>query len=189
MFETESDRSSERGQPAEAVPGRRAAIADGRRHPLAPEQVVADRIVGWILTAVFGTLALPVLVLGWTMDWFPAWLDWLLGAAWVAFVGGLGWTSQRWPHLEHRHTRIRVGPVGLDLWRGVFWRRVISVPRSRVQHTDVTQGPLQRKYGLATLTVHTAGTEHAKVEVAGLSHATALAVRDYLLCREDDDVG
>jgi membrane protein YdbS with pleckstrin-like domain len=50
-----------------------------------------------------------------------------------------------------------------------------------VQHTDVSQGPLQRRYGLATLTVHTAGTENAQVQLPGLPHDVALSIRDHLL--------
>jgi membrane protein YdbS with pleckstrin-like domain len=52
---------------------------------------------------------------------------------------------------------------GLEIRRGVFWRSVVNVPRSRVQHTDVSQGPLERSYGLGTLIVYTAGTDHAQV--------------------------
>ena len=69
----------------------------------------------------------------------------------------------------------------MSIRRGVVWRSEISVPRSRVQHTDVSQGPLQRRFGLATLILHTAGTHHASVSLAGLPHAAALAIRDYLI--------
>ncbi len=55
------------------------------------------------------------------------------------------------------------------------------MPRSRVQHTDVSQGPLERRFDLATLVLHTAGTQHAAVSLGGLSHKAALAIRDYLI--------
>jgi hypothetical protein len=69
----------------------------------------------------------------------------------------------------------------------VFWRRTIIVPKSRVQHTDVSQGPLQRRYALGTLVVYTAGTDHAKVELPGLSYARAMRIRDHLLPSGGDD--
>jgi uncharacterized protein len=34
------------------------------------------------------------------------------------------------------------------------------VPMVRVQHVDTVQGPLLRKYGLATITISTAATTH-----------------------------
>ena len=69
----------------------------------------------------------------------------------------------------------------------MLWRQVINVPRSRVQHTDVSQGPLERSHGLATLIVHTAGVEHAQVELAGLPYEVALRLRDHLLPRDASD--
>ena len=44
-------------------------------------------------------------------------------------------------------------------------------------------GPYERRFGLATLVVYTAGTEHASIPIEGLSHETALAFRDALLAR------
>lgn len=93
-----------------------------------------------------------------------------------------------WPPLSHRHRAWRLTPEVLDIWEGVIWRRVISVPRSRVQHTEVGRGPIQRGYDLASLSIHTAGEEHAEVTLRGLETATAEAIRDCLLNREEDHV-
>jgi membrane protein YdbS with pleckstrin-like domain len=56
-----------------------------------------------------------------------------------------------------------------------------------VQHTDVSQGPLERTYGLGTLAIFTAGTDHAQVSLHGLDHGTALRIRDHLLPGESTD--
>jgi membrane protein YdbS with pleckstrin-like domain len=50
-----------------------------------------------------------------------------------------------------------------------------------VQHIDVTQGPIDRRFGLSTLVIYTAGTDHAKVALDGLEHGRALAMREHLL--------
>ena len=92
-----------------------------------------------------------------------------------------------WPAVEYRHASYRVDANGLEIRRGVYFRAVTNVPRSRVQHTDVAQGPLQRRFGLATLIVHTAGNDSAVVELPGLTHDTALAIRDHLLPGRSDD--
>ena len=59
----------------------------------------------------------------------------------------------------------------------VFYRDTV-VPFSRVQHIDVTQGPVERGHGVATLIVHTAGTHNSVVAVDGLARAEAEAMRD-----------
>ncbi len=58
---------------------------------------------------------------------------------------------------------------------------MISVPLARLQHADISQGPLQRQWGLAKLIVYTAGTQHASVELEGLAYETAIKLRDHLL--------
>lgn len=83
--------------------------------------------------------------------------------------------------------RCRLLLDGLWIERGVYWRRETFVPRARVQHTDVNQGPLARRFGIAELKVFTAGTQAAEIEVDGLAHADALALRDRLLGRGGAD--
>jgi membrane protein YdbS with pleckstrin-like domain len=83
--------------------------------------------------------------------------------------------------------RCRLLLDGLWIERGVYWRRETFVPRARVQHTDVNQGPLARRFGIAELKVFTAGTQDAEIEVDGLAHGDALALRDRLLGRGGHD--
>ena len=92
-----------------------------------------------------------------------------------------------WPALSYRYTAYRVSERGMRIRRGVVWRTVSSVPRSRVQHTDVSQGPIERMFGLATLVIYTAGTHHASVLLSGLAHDTALRIRDHLIAGGEDD--
>jgi hypothetical protein len=83
--------------------------------------------------------------------------------------------------------RCRLLLDGLWIERGVYWHRETFVPRARAQHTDVNQGPLARRYGIAELKVFTAGAQVAEIEVDGLAHADALALRDSLLGRGGAD--
>jgi len=76
---------------------------------------------------------------------------------------------------------------GLYINQGVIWQRKIIVPRNRVQHTDVAQGPLMRKYDLAELTVHTAGTRNASVKLPGIKHDLAEQLRESLAFEESND--
>lgn len=85
-----------------------------------------------------------------------------------------------------RRTRFALGPLGLRIQRGVWWRTDTTVPRSRVQHIDLHRGPLDRRLGLAGLRVYTAGSELGKLSLNGLPHARAVALRDALI-RVDDD--
>jgi membrane protein YdbS with pleckstrin-like domain len=95
---------------------------------------------------------------------------------------------QRWPAIAYRHSSYRLDADGLEIRRGVYWRSIINIPRSRVQHSDVSQGPLERRYKLGTLVVYTAGTQHSEVKLAGLDFDVARSIRARLLPGEGDAV-
>jgi membrane protein YdbS with pleckstrin-like domain len=71
-----------------------------------------------------------------------------------------------------------VGPDRLRISRGYLFHSDTIIPFGRIQHIDVDQGPVQRRYDLATLSVHTAGSHNDTVSLPGLLHADALALRE-----------
>jgi len=157
-------------------------IADGENHALDPRFIPFQRMVGLIfvsILAVVSIFGLAILLL--TADHIPGWLRGLLPLLWLALIVVLAWHAHHWPAVDYRHTSYRVDNQAMEIRKGVFWRVVINVPRSRVQHTDVSQGPLERRYSLGTLVIYTAGTEHAKVDLAGLEHGVAMRIREHLL--------
>ncbi|MEO1368852.1 MAG: PH domain-containing protein [Acidobacteriota bacterium] len=162
---------------------RPAAARPGVDHALDPRSIQAHRVrllittgllAGLLLLIVIGILAAEGLVL-----WAPS--LWLLA---VTLLLARTWW---WPAVRYRHISYRIDDRSLVIRRGVWWRSVAWVPRSRVQHTDVTQGPVERHFGLGTLIVHTAGTQFAAVPLSGLAHETASAIRDLLIEETSDD--
>jgi membrane protein YdbS with pleckstrin-like domain len=159
-------------------------IADSVLRQLDPNTIRVERTASWIFTSVVGVFLLIQLI----VNLFGGPWRLAIGLALLIGIGGvLAWLSHRWPEISYRHTFYRVDPQGIEIRHGVIWRRTINVPKSRVQHTDVSQGPLQRLYALGTLVIYTAGTDHAKVELPGLSHARAMRIRDHLLPSGGDD--
>lgn len=157
-----------------------ATAADFRT--LDPRVILLDRALGWLATLVLGgMLAMGVIMVLLAGRGVPSWMRLAVVLGWVGVVALLAWHGQRWPAISFAHTRYRVDEQGIEIHRGVVWREVINVPRSRVQHTDVTQGPIDRRFGLGTLVIFTAGTDFARVELPGLEHGDALRIRTYLL--------
>lgn len=175
---------SERSLPAEAS----SEIADDQERRLDPNVVTAQRLAGGIAAGVLaaGLLVAMAIWLFVAPPPVPA-PALLLPSAWLLLSAAIAGLALWYPVLAYRHTFYRVDPQGIHIRRGVLWRSVVSVPRSRVQHTDVSQGPLERLFELATLVIYTAGTQHASVALSGLSRPTALRVRDHLLQVGADD--
>ena len=164
-------------EPAQSVPDT-DAVATVRTfgvHPVVPRlwfwQALAWPVIAGLVAtmalALTGRLALVPLV--------------VIGSALA------GWALARHARAYARRLRLALLSDGLLVERGVWWRTEIFVPGARVQHTDVSQGPVGRRFGVATLKVFTAASHAGVIEIEGLGHGDAVAVRDRLLGRDDPD--
>lgn len=163
------------------------SIADDTIHHLDERYVELSRTIGVVVTTVIAAVGLVGGVGIPAVAGVPGWVTVLLTIGCGAVTILAGYFFHRWPVIEHAYHSYRVNPRGIEIHHGVWFRSVVNVARSRIQHTDVSQGPIERRYGLATLHIHTAGTEQAQVTLPGLAHATALAIRDYLVTGGEDD--
>ena len=157
-------------------------IADGLDQQLDPRVIPLERIAGGI--SIAGLAAGSLIGISFALlvsDDMPGVLRILLPGVWLVLALFGAWHAYSWPPRSYQHTFYRVDEQGIEIRKGVYWRTVINVPRSRVQHIDVSQGPIERRYGLGTLVIYTAGTDHAKVELSGLEHGRALRIREHLL--------
>ena len=132
------------------------------------------------LMLVFGALPflipiIPAFVLSMTL--MPGWLGLAVTVPVAAACLTLGVTvgRNRW-----LYTHWRLDDDGFRLRKGKWWQTEVFVPRSRVQHLDIHNGPMERKRGLATLVIHTAGTQSHALKQEGFSLQTATELRDAL---------
>ncbi|HKS06339.1 MAG TPA: PH domain-containing protein [Gemmatimonadaceae bacterium] len=111
----------------------------------------------------------------------PAFLKTYVAAflVWTAF--GFFRGVRRW-----QYTSWMLDDFGLRIRRGWLFKSETLVPRARVQHLDIDRGPLERRYGLATLTLYTAGTGHSTIVHSGLAEADATSLRDALIPKDVD---
>jgi membrane protein YdbS with pleckstrin-like domain len=68
---------------------------------------------------------------------------------------------------------------------GLFFRKVVSQPITRIQHIELKRGPIERKVGLATLQVFSAGGEMHTFQIPGLPVDTAQQLRQFILQHKD----
>ncbi|MFF4420624.1 PH domain-containing protein [Streptomyces sp. NPDC001549] len=110
-------------------------------------------------------------VLGLTLG--PVWAA--LGAFWLAVLAW-GWVflGRNW-----RSWRYAERADDLLISRGVLWREETVVPYGRMQLVEVTSGPLERRFGLASVQLHTAAAA-SDAKIPGLVPAEAERLRDRL---------
>ena len=119
----------------------------------------------------------------------------LLAAVGLAVVGAISGSSVAygfavaalvlgaisWPFVGRRYRSWGYAEREDDLLvrRGVMFARLSVVPYGRMQFIDVSAGPLERAFGLATVRLHTAAAS-TDARIPGLERDEAARLRDSL---------
>lgn len=139
------------------------------------QKLIVVGLLSLLLSLAIGAGAIGVATtLGWPWAWQAfavlALFGVLRGIAVVRAVRAWGY-AERERDLLVRH--------------GLLIRRLSIVPYARMQFVDVTAGPLERAFGLATVKLHTAAAA-SDAEVPGLAPAEAARLRDRLTALGED---
>ena len=152
---------------------------------LDPRSRDLEQVSWWFLTGIVGGILLAAWFLAGFLirGNFDA-IQWLLLLPIILLLAVGMFASSYFPAKVFRATSWQLNTNGLEIRRGIWWRHRIFVPRDRIQHTDVKQGPLMRKYGLAELVINTGGTHEPSIPLSGLTLAVAEQLRDNLSVRK-----
>jgi len=138
---------------------------------VSPRLTTARRTV---LTAFHGAVAVVAVVLGALLTWWIA----LVAVAAVLVLAWRWWLVGRqvpaWGYAERDDD--------LLVRHGLLFQSLVVVPYGRLQFVDVEAGPVDRRFGLASVQLHTASTATDAV-VPGLPPEEAARLRDRLAAR------
>jgi uncharacterized protein len=143
--------------------------------PVSPKLITVELITRAIWVAVL----LAGLGVGWAFQG-----HWLWPTGMVVVVVYAAWRSivtvravRAWGYAERDQD--------LLVRHGLLIRRLSIVPYARMQYVDVTAGPLERAFGLATVQLHTAAAA-SDAQIPGLPPAEAARLRDRLTALGED---
>ena len=137
--------------------------------PVSPRLASARRLVALVVLVPFALPAVLVAVLLGSAWPLLALLPWAVLLVWVLLL--IPRQVRAWGYAERDDD--------LLVRKGVLLRSMVVVPYGRMQYVDVQAGPVDRKFGVATVQLHTAsaGTDAA---IPGLPPAEAARLRDRL---------
>ncbi len=69
--------------------------------------------------------------------------------------------------------------------RGLLIKKMTTVPFSRIQHVEIDEKPISRLFGLASLSVYTAGDSSDDLEIRGIQKETALQIKEFISTKID----
>jgi membrane protein YdbS with pleckstrin-like domain len=97
----------------------------------------------------------------------------------------IGLMNVLYSHLADVRKTFALRELDLNYSSGLFFRKTISQPITRIQHIELKSGPIERYIGLATLQVFSAGGATHTFEIPGLEVDTAQKLRQFILQHKD----
>lgn len=141
-------------------------------HRLSKSYLTLKLLMIGINWAIFGALLIvPLVLMGFTW-WWIALLGFLVFWAW-RFIRAPR-VFRRWGYAETDDD--------VYLTRGLLWRELTCVPYGRMQLVNVSSGPIERQFGLASVELVTSSTS-GTITIPGLARPDAIALRDRLIER------
>lgn len=153
------------------TPRRAGALAlDGSWHQISPRYVVSQFVQnGLFLAIVIAAALIAALAFEQSWVWIPA------GVIVLVTLLTLIILPRQAKALGYM---LRADDVVFR--KGILWQRMVAVPYGRMQLVDITQGPLDRAFGVSQLKMVTAAAATG-VQIPGLTQQAAEALRDTLI--------
>lgn len=149
-----------------------ARIPWQRLHPRYPMLALLTSLFTW-LVAVAGGVGLMLAQL------LPlTWLGFSLLALLLLLPSLLSWPAAR-------AKRFAIRKQDVLFREGLLWRSMTVLPRSRIQHIETQNGPLERALGMITLRCYGAGGQQADLAIPGLEETLGQRLRQHLLDSDD----
>lgn len=127
-----------------------------------------------LLAASTAVALVGLVVLAAMLDLRPAWV--VAPAVVLLALAGFGWwvigrNARAWGYAERDED--------LYIKHGALFRELVAVPYGRMQFVDITAGPLEQLYGIASVRLHTA-SPRTNARIPGLPAEEAAWLRDRL---------
>ncbi len=152
------------------------------------EKIDSRALKAWFYSGLLWGLALLLIPVAYlilvNIVWdLPAWYGWLGVGLVILFIL---WEAVIIPRLKLHFWRYEIREEEIDIRHGVIIIRRTLIPMIRVQHVDTEHGPIMRFFGLATLRISTAATNH---RIPALSREKAAELRGEIsaLARVSDE--
>lgn len=155
-----------------------ASLPQAKQVELQPVEAAYRKVVQWEWMIGWGIILLAAIV---TIGFIPS-IQTFFGIAIIA--GSIFFLSflNLWLALKSFSMKAyAIRDKDLLYRSGWIIHRFSVCPFDRIQHCSVNAGPFERKLGLASLSVFTAGTEGADIKIPGLLATTAFALRDFIM--------
>ena len=157
-------------------------ILDLEPQPLDHQYASTNRLIGLVITFVLAIIGCALY-----FQPFISLNQELLRA--IPYISGsiiiLSALLTWYKYASDTHKFYAIRDLDVHYIKGLIFRKVVSQPITRIQHVEIKRGPIDRKLGLASLQVFSAGGEMHTFEIPGLPTNSAKKIRQFILEHKD----
>lgn len=136
------------------------------------------RVLTW-----FAVLAAGIAAIYFFPKWRQEWIMITGGVTWLLFAILGFWLTI----LSFRYKAYALREHDVIYRSGWLMQSVRVCPFNRIQHCSVDSGVIERRYGLSSLSVYTAGGAEADMKLPGLPKDVAENMRDFILSKTNNE--
>jgi membrane protein YdbS with pleckstrin-like domain len=129
----------------------------------------------WLIMSLLLGIAIALLLVFVKPLHQPVWIG-VLSGGWLLVTAVWYWLQEKAFHVKAYAIREK----DMIYRRGWIIQTTHTCPFNRIQHSAVTVGPLEKRFGLASLVLYTAGSDEADLRIRGLQEATAWTLKEWI---------
>ena len=152
------------------------------KHTIDPRAVNVWKISASIYLGILWLILITLAVFAVRWDWS---FTYIIGAMLITILLSYLFIFL-FPKLRYRRWRYEMFEQEIYIQHGIFIQTRTLIPMIRVQHVDTEQGPIMKRFHVASVSISTAATTHM---IPALSEEDASDLRDRIsqLARVDED--
>ncbi|MDF1866120.1 MAG: PH domain-containing protein [Saprospiraceae bacterium] len=124
----------------------------------------------------FGIVCFVLLFFTLFNQWWKEWYFWPIWVGWLAWAS----TSVFFAFKNYKIAGYALRKKDIAYRRGVLFRTITTIPLNRMQHCEITEGPVEKMFELATLKVFTAGGSSSDLAISGLHREEAHKIKQFI---------
>jgi len=165
----QNDQAPLENQPSEEKISRMNSIVFENLSPDFPKVNAFSHFIGWAIIFVI-LLALDLLIKKVNLHFLA-----------LSAIGIISIASAFYGYYSAKACGYFIGEFDILYKEGIWWKKQTALSFSRIQHIDISHGPIERKYQIATIKFFTAGGMASDLKISGLLNQVAESLRAEIL--------
>lgn len=124
---------------------------------------------------------LEINAINYILDNYISWINMII----LIIVALIAISAYIEPFFEYKQWIYRINEEEISFTEGIFFKKSVTIPIVRIQNINLSEGPINRKFNLADVTIGTAGGSY---KIPNLDKEEVEKIREFLKIKINENV-